>query len=143
MTQKFYPASSYIKAAMREKNMTPAELSRRTNVPSKTISLLLRNKTGFTIKMDSSLSKVLGYEMGVLSALEANYISNNKREKTYDEIIDVILKYDDANMFRNIIKDILDFSSDKENVEEGSYEDILAIVKKYKQYQNNNDSEEK
>lgn len=71
---KKYPASEFIKMAMEDKGWNAIDLSNHSNINLKTISLLLNNKTSFTIKMDRLISPALGFTIGVLSSIEAQYL---------------------------------------------------------------------
>lgn len=71
---KKYPASEFIKMAMEEKGWNANDLSIHSNINLKTISLLLNNKTPFTIKMDHLISPALGFTIGILSGIEAQYL---------------------------------------------------------------------
>ncbi len=72
MLRKF-PASHFIKMAMEIKDMSAEELARQSNVPAAEISMILNNKTPFTIKNDVKIGPVLDYPIGFLSRLESVY----------------------------------------------------------------------
>lgn len=87
MISKKYPASEFIKMAMEEKEWSAKDLSKRSNINLKTISLLLSNKTPFTVKMDYLIGPALGFSVGVLSSIEAQYLEwKNLQESNIDNI---------------------------------------------------------
>lgn len=71
---KKYPASEFIKMAMEIKGWNNEDLAKHSKVNPKTISLLLKNQTPFTIKMDRLLGPALGFSVGVLSSIESRYL---------------------------------------------------------------------
>ena len=87
MISKKYPASEFIKMAMEEKEWSAKDLSKKSNINLKTISLLLSNKTPFTVKMDYLIGPALGFSVGVLSSIEAQYLEwKNLQESNIDNI---------------------------------------------------------
>lgn len=87
MISKKYPASEFIKMAMEEKEWSAKDLSERSNINLKTISLLLNNKTPFTVKMDYLIGPALGFSVGILSSIEAQYLEwKNLQESNIDNI---------------------------------------------------------
>lgn len=87
MISKKYPASEFIKMAMEEKEWSAKDLSKSSNINLKTISLLLSNKTPFTVKMDYLIGPALGFSVGVLSSIEAQYLEwKNLQESNIDNI---------------------------------------------------------
>lgn len=65
-----HPTSSFIKLTMELKNISVLELSNKSNIPTRTLSLMLDNKIPFTKEMDKKLHKILGYNKGILFNIE-------------------------------------------------------------------------